>query len=164
MNMIKMSAFQSMRYAYGTLHSVGQRDADSFSSLLGAVHETAAMALSALGEPGECCLSDEDKAYLRERYGGELTSVEVVRAVRTVYSMGGMSRFEYCAVWGARLTTEGESGVPAFPELFSDDELERFANAPISGFKTLDDLFAWLDRLRGKDPQWQLLRMGLENS
>ncbi len=165
MSKIEMSVFQSKTYCFGGFRGVEQKDIDSFSDLLGAAHETAAKALSVVAEPVESRLSNEDMAYLRGRYSGELTAVEVVRAVRAVYSMGGMSRVEYCAVWGARIRADGtEDGVPAFPELLKDDELARYAHAPIGGFHSLDDLFQWLDELRGNDPEWNLLRMGLENA
>ena len=39
----------------------------------------------------------------------------------------------------------------------------RFQSAPITGFRSLDDILKWLDELRGDDPEWELLRMGLEN-
>lgn len=169
--MIRMSACQSVTYCYGGLEGVTHRDLNAFSSLLGATRAAASTLTNALlGASAETAqetktgLTDEDMAYLRERYSGELNAVEVVRAVRMIYSMGGMTRMEYCAVWGARMTLGDAEGVPAFPELFSEAELSRtFSDAPISGFRSLDDIFAWLEELRGSDPEWELLRMGLAN-
>ena len=161
---LQIGFFRCATYCYGGYKDIPFRNVGSFADRLGAEREKADAAEEKPRDE-KTGLSDEDIEYLKEHYSGELTAVEVVCAVRMVYSMGGMTRAEYCAAWGTRMARGDIFSVPAHPELFTDAELcdARFESAPITGFHSLDDILKWLDELRGDDPEWELLRMALAN-
>ncbi|MBE7007844.1 MAG: hypothetical protein E7422_01640 [Ruminococcaceae bacterium] len=162
---LQISSYCCMTYCYGGYRDIPHVNIDSFANRLSAAREEEKTAAEKKAEEEKTGLSEEDIKYLKEHYSGELTAVEVVRAVRMVYSMGGMTHAEYCAAWGLRLEGDKSYSFPVHPELFSDVEWGdvRFQSAPITGFRSLDDILKWLDELRGDDPEWELLRMGLEN-
>lgn len=163
---LQIGFYRCVTYCYGGFKDIPHVNIDSFADGLSATRkETDTAAETEEPKEKKMGLSDEDIQYLKEHYSGELSAVEVVCAVRMVYSMGGMTRAEYCAAWGTRMARSDMFSFPVHPELFSDAELcdARFASAPITGFKSLDDILKWLDELRGDDPEWELLRMGLAN-
>lgn len=162
---LQIGFYRCVTYCYGGYQDIPHVTIDSFADRLGAAREAANTAPEEPDEEKKTGLSEEDIRFLKEHYRAELTAVEVVSAVRMVYSMGGMTHAEYCAAWGVRMARDDLFSFPVHPELFSDAELHdvRFANAPIAGFKSLDDILKWLEELRGDDPEWELLRMGLAN-
>lgn len=162
---LQIGFYRCVTYCYGGYRDIPHVNIDSFANRLSAAREEADTAAEEPAGEKKTGLSEEDIEYLKEHYSTELTAVEVVCAVRMVYSMGGMTHAEYCAAWGMRTACSDVYSFPVHPELFSEAELcdARFESAPISGFRSLDDILEWLEELRGNDPEWELLRMGLAN-
>lgn len=160
---LQIGFYRCVTYCLGGYKDIPHVNIDSFADRLSAAREENTASEEA-NEEKKTGLSEEDIKFLKEHYSAELTAVEAVSAVRMVYSMGGMTHAEYCAAWGVRMARDDSYSFPAHPELFSDAELRdvRFENAPITGFKSLDDILKWLDELRGDDPEWELLRLSIK--
>ena len=97
--------------------------------------------------------TEENLAFLKDHYSGDLSWEERVDALETmrqlgVISLGQMnkatgSEFLYLDATKVHVTLNGKVD----ERKFSDDWGTYFSKDPISAFKTADDLFSWLDNL-----------------
>ena len=103
--------------------------------------------------PASLGSTDDDMAYLREHFSGELSDFQVCDAIETMRSMGIMSRYENNRVWGCRLmSVDLEHPVKTGPiEEWTDKFPADSADAPLFHFHTLDDILNWLAQIR-KEP------------
>lgn len=104
--------------------------------------------------------TEENVAYLKGRYGGELTWVEREDALETMRKMGLISGNQASMAHGGGLQCSEtlqpllDNFVSAYRtgELNSEDPLERdwevlFKGTPIVGFRRIDDVLAWAKEL-----------------
>lgn len=96
----------------------------------------------------------ENLAYLREHFSGDLSWEQRLDALNTAMDMGVITRDQRNDAMGWHLTQED-------PHKFAEAEYERycsygpqkadwdtcFKGTIASGFKTSDDLFAWMDKI-----------------
>ena len=103
--------------------------------------------------PASLGSTDDDMAYLREHFSGELSDFQVCDAIETMRSMGIMSRYENHRVWGGQLmSVDLEHPVKIGPiEEWTDRFPADSADAPLFHFHTLDDILNWLAQIR-KEP------------
>ena len=98
--------------------------------------------------------TEENIAWLKEHYSGDLSWEERLDALNTAMDMGVITRDQRNDAMGWHLTQED-------PHKFAEAEYERycaygpqeadwdtcFKGTIASGFKTGDDLFAWMDKI-----------------
>jgi len=101
--------------------------------------------------------TEENLAFLREHYSGELSAFEVVDAIETMYSMGAMSRNEHNWVSNSpliALSTDQIGKVQVLAEGYDPTEFEdakAWRESPLVGFFSLDDIFSWLEEFRKEE-------------
>lgn len=104
--------------------------------------------------------TEENLAYLKEHYSGDLSWEERVDALETMVQMGVITRDQRNDAMGGGLTTFKPAeryvipcvtvgSVPTFA--FGSNWDESLKDYIASGFKTSDDLFAWLDAILEKE-------------
>lgn len=97
--------------------------------------------------------TEENLAYLRERYSGDLTMFRKMEALDTMYDMGIITREQQNYFYGIqeKIWTTGDLGIRSSPleEGFMSQEArleqELYRLSPLAKSVTLDDLFSWLD-------------------
>lgn len=105
--------------------------------------------------------TEENLAWLRERYSGELSLFQRIEALQTLRDMGIFSQEQYLDAMGLRAidvqmvqidpaqgsTAKVEPGPVDWRSLMVDQWLERFRDQQtlLAESRTLDDLFAFLD-------------------
>ena len=106
--------------------------------------------------------TEENLAWLRERYSGELSLFQRIEALETLRDMGIFSQEQYMDAMGIQLvrvdltqgpTVKVEPGPVDWRSLMVDQWLERCRQQQVllAESKTLEDLFAWLDAHRESD-------------
>ncbi len=99
--------------------------------------------------------TEENLAFLREHYSGDLSMFEVVDAVETMYSMGAMSWNEHNWVSNSPMVALSPDflGVHRLADGYDSSEFDNGAwrASPLVGFFTLDDIFSWLEEFRKED-------------
>ncbi len=100
----------------------------------------------------------ENIAYLKERYSGRLSWVERVDMLNTMMDMGVITREQRNSAYGddtviltpdmtlAEMDAAREAHRKKDP--WNQDWNVYFSEDPVNGFKTADDVFAWLNTLR----------------
>ena len=103
--------------------------------------------------------TEENLAYLRERYSGNLSAVEIYDAMQTMMEMGAASRNELNYATGEPLIVipkeQLEKGTYELPRTVNEDNtrfLTAFQFSPMVHWHTLDDIFNWLEEFRQADP------------
>jgi len=115
----------------------------------------------AAGLPDSTGLTEENIAYLKERYSGELTWMEREDALNTMEKMGIISNPQkfsahsgggwVCRAVGTEAQQQAE--LEKLRQHFNrHDPMERdwnvlFEDTPIAGFLTIDDILSWVERL-----------------
>lgn len=100
--------------------------------------------------------TEENLAYLKKHYTGDLTWEERVDALETMVQMGVITRDQRNDAMGGGMTTFKPTGsyeiecvtvesLPVLPANTNWDESLKDYTA--STFKTADDLFSWLDKI-----------------
>jgi len=99
--------------------------------------------------------TEENLAFLREHYPGDLSMFEVVDAIETMYSMGAMSWNEHNWVSNSPMIAMSPDflGVHRLADCYDPSEFDNGAwrASPLVGFFTLDDIFSWLEEFRKED-------------
>jgi len=108
--------------------------------------------------PGSQGRTEENLAYLRERYAGSLTMFRKMEALDTMFDMGIITAEQRRAFYGEMETKtlsagqagfrggELEDGVStSFSDRMARQEQELYRLSPLAKSETLDDLFSWLD-------------------
>ena len=104
--------------------------------------------------------TEENIAWLKEHYSGDLSWEERLDALNTAMDMGVITRDQRNDAMGWHLTQES-------PHKFEEAEYKRycaygpqkadwdtcFKGTIASGFKTGDDLFAWMDKILAEEMQ-----------
>jgi len=101
--------------------------------------------------------TEENLAFLREHYSGDLSAFEVVDAIETMYSMGAISKNE--RNWAANnpaitISLEDLTKPHVLAEGYDPSEFsgaKAWREAPLMGFYALDDIFSWLKEFRKED-------------
>ena len=131
--------------------------------------------------PDSTGLTEENIAYLKDRYSGELTWMEREDALDTMVKMGIINNQQKFSAHGGSLsplaagsfaiaggTEPIEIKAVEMPNDVNDyDPLERdwnvlFKGKPIAGFLTIDDILDWAKDL--PDDSWDPLRMRIEGA
>ena len=101
--------------------------------------------------------TEENMAYLRERYSGELSWVERVDMLNTMMDMGVITREQRNSAYGddtvvltpdmtqAEITATIEAHRKNDP--WNQDWNVYFSEDPVNTFKTADDVFSWLGQV-----------------
>jgi len=116
--------------------------------------------------------TEENLAFLREHYSGELSAFEVVDAIETMYSTGAISKNE--RNWAANnpaitISLDDLAKPHVLAEGYDPSEFDNGAwrASPLVGFFSLDDIFSWLEEFRKVDhpeviPVQEAQRLGME--
>lgn len=107
--------------------------------------------------------TEENLAYLKERYSGDLSWVERVDALETMAQLGVITedqKFDALGVCGGppvninnwdeakKILTEGMEKAVEEQRAYDRGGWDAcFQDRPVGTFKTADDLFAWLDKI-----------------
>lgn len=99
--------------------------------------------------------TEENLAFLKERYSGELSAFEVYDALETMKAMGAVSQKEenYAAgnLW-IRIDISQLNGYVEYADTSARDFwLGGFHKAPMTGFGSLDDILSWVEAFRAGD-------------
>lgn len=118
------------------------------------------------GLPEALGAEEDDLAWLKERFSGELGAFEIVDAIESMFSMGMIDRYERSSIYGLELTvvkvTELTSTMQVHPAGYDPYRSDGFENAPLHEFRTLDDILAWLGKFRAQPvADWELQRRDL---
>lgn len=97
--------------------------------------------------------TEENMAYLRERYSGDLTMFRKMEALDTMFDMGIITREQRSFFYGTKEITwaAGQAKLREGPlvEDFMNQEAqleqELYRLSPLAKSVTLDDLFSWLE-------------------
>jgi len=101
--------------------------------------------------------TEENLAFLREHYSGDLSAFEVVDAIETMWSMGAMSWNEHNWVTNDPMIAMSPDFIGVHrlqAEGYDPSEFEgakAWREAPLMGFYSLDDIFSWLEEFRKED-------------
>lgn len=101
--------------------------------------------------------TEENLAFLRERYSGDLSAFEVCDALETMRRMGAISQGEMNAATGNGMIVFDAKALGGFitvsrTEPNSDAAwLRGFDKAPIVGFRNLEDILSWVENYRAED-------------
>ena len=104
--------------------------------------------------------TEENLAYLKEHYSGDLSWEERVDALETMEQMGIITRDHKNEAMGSEMKVFKNFGKVMTVECItvkgqlpgiSGNWDEYFQDCAISTFKTADDLFAWLDQILEKE-------------
>ena len=103
--------------------------------------------------------TEENLAYLKERYTGDLSWEERVDALETMVHTGVITREQRNEAMGSTVVTGSWEEVKEKVFAHLDDQMEEyyayyrggwdacFQDRPVGTFKKADDLFAWLDKI-----------------
>ena len=120
-------------------------------------------------------LTEENIAYLKEHYSGELTWMEREDALNTLKQMGIINDQQKFSAHGSGgwvcLAVGNEAQIDAELEklrqhFHRNDPMERdwnvlFDGSPISRFRTIDDILSWVDQLSETSADPLRCRVGL---
>lgn len=105
---------------------------------------------------------EENLAWLREQFPGELDAYNVIDAIESMCSMGLIDREERNRIYGIELTvvkvTELVSCMEIHPAGYSSLWGDRFEDAPLMEFHSLQDILDWLGRFRERSSAGWALR------
>lgn len=98
--------------------------------------------------------TEENLAFLQERYSGSLSSFEIYDALETMREMGILSeKAENCATGSHAVVMHMEGGVYKARVGADSKEawLHGFDEAPMTGFHSLDGILSWAREFREED-------------
>lgn len=118
------------------------------------------------GLPQSLGSEEADLAWLRERFSGELDAFGVIDAIESMRSMGLIDREERNRIYGIELTvvkvTEFVSCMQIRPAGYGSLWSDRFEDAPLMEFHSLQDILDWLGHFRKQtSASWELRRCEL---
>lgn len=98
--------------------------------------------------------TEENLAYLRERYAGSLTIFRKMEALDTMFDMGIITREQRNSFFGSTELTSFNVGIQSGPlegdfggslqDKMAHEEQNLYRLSPLAKSETLDDLFSWL--------------------
>lgn len=94
--------------------------------------------------------TEENLAFLRKHYAGELSAFELYDALETMRQMGAISQKEENYAMGSRVVTRGLEASLSYGPI-EDNWLHGFDKAPIVGFRSLDNILDWLEAFRREE-------------
>ena len=100
--------------------------------------------------------TEENLAFLREHYAGELSACEIYDVLETMQAMGAISQKEKNHATGNQLIALDLSNLNGFTGFGSNPDskaawLHGFDETPIVGFRCLNDILSWVDTFRSED-------------
>lgn len=100
--------------------------------------------------------TEENLAFLREHYSGNLSACEIYDVLETMQAMGAISQQEKNHATGNQLIALDPSSLNGFISFGADPDSETawlhgFDKAPIVGFHCLEDILSWVDTFRSED-------------
>lgn len=100
--------------------------------------------------------TEENLAFLREHYSGELSAYEIYDILETMQAMGAISQSEKNHAVGSQLIALDASNLNGGISIGAGPDsktawLHGFDEAPIVGFHCLDDILSWVDTFRSED-------------
>lgn len=100
--------------------------------------------------------TEENLAFLKEHYAGDLSAFEVYDALETMRRMGAISRKEMNYAAGSRLIAIDAKNLGGFVSSGIDPNskeawLGGFDRAPMVSFRSLDDILSWVENFRAGD-------------
>lgn len=109
---------------------------------------------------------EDDLAWLREKFSGELDAFEVIDAIESLYSMGRIDRAERNDIYGITVSVIRVTDINVLtkcvqlPAHYDPYRADGFERAPLMDFHTLDDILEWLKSCRAqplsvRELQWR---------
>lgn len=100
--------------------------------------------------------TEENLAFLKEHYAGDLSAFEVYDALETMRSMGAISQKEMNSAAGAHLIAIDAKKLGGFVTCGTDPDskaawLGGFDKAPMTDFRSLEDILSWVEKFRTED-------------
>lgn len=100
--------------------------------------------------------TEENLAFLKEHYAGELSAFEVYDALETMKHMGAISQKEMNSASGAHLIAIDANKLGGFVTCGTDPDskaawLGGFDRAPMTDFRSMDDILSWVEKFRTED-------------
>ena len=100
--------------------------------------------------------TEENLAFLRERYAGDLSAFEVYDALETMRRMGAISQKEQNYATGSTMIAIDLSDIDHCVIVRDSTDprdfcLGSFHRAPMVGFRNLEDIFSWVEEFRTED-------------
>ena len=100
--------------------------------------------------------TEENLAFLKERYAGDLSAFEVRDALETMRRMGAISQKEMNYAVGSHMIAIDAENLGGFVSSGTDPNskaawLGGFDRAPMVGFRSLDDILSWVENFRTGD-------------
>lgn len=100
--------------------------------------------------------TEENLAFLKERYAGDLSAFEVYDALETMRRMGAISQKEMNYAAGSHMIAIDAENLGGFVSSGTDPNskaawLGGFDRAPMVGFRSLDDILSWVENFRTGD-------------
>ena len=100
--------------------------------------------------------TEENLAFLKERFAGDLSAFEVYDALETMRRMGAISQKEMNYAAGSVMIAIDAKNLSGFVSSGIDPNskeawLGGFDKAPMVGFRSLDDILSWVENFRTGD-------------
>lgn len=100
--------------------------------------------------------TEENLAFLKERYAGDLSAFEVYDALETMRRMGAISQKEMNYAAGSHMIAIDAENLGGFVSSGTDPNskaawLGGFDRAPMVGFRSLGDILSWVENFRTGD-------------
>ena len=100
--------------------------------------------------------TEENLAFLKERFAGDLSAFEVYDALETMRRMGAISQKEMNYAAGSVMIAIDAQNLSGFVSSGIDPNskeawLGGFDKAPMVGFRSLDDILSWVENFRTGD-------------
>ena len=100
--------------------------------------------------------AEENLAFLRELYAGDLSAFEVYDALETMRRMGVISQKEMNATTGNQMIAIDAKALGGFITCRTNPDsreawLRGFDETPLVGFRDLEDIFSWVEKFRTED-------------
>ena len=100
--------------------------------------------------------TEENLAFLKEHYAGDLSAFEVYDALETMRRMGAISQKEQNYATGSTMIAIDLSDIDHCVIVRDSTDprdlwLGSFHKAPMVGFRDLEDIFSWVEEFRTED-------------
>lgn len=99
--------------------------------------------------------TEENLAFLKERYSGDLSAWEAYDALETMERMGAISRKEKNAAEGSTMIVFSMEDMGICERSIGPDSREVWLGgldrAPMVGFRSLEDILSWVEAFRTED-------------
>lgn len=93
-------------------------------------------------------LTEENIAYLKERYAGPLTNMEKMDAVHTLHDMGILNRTEFLKGLGTEIKYISVKDMRHTVSPLGGEEprdMDPFQDAPLAKFEKWENIWSWLE-------------------